>query len=194
MSWFSVKPQTAWLLSRKTNHHRRINFSFINHFALSWLRALLYRSVRTRSVMSTMAFASASLISSGWLNARVTVFRAVLTSSGLRLVRHFLSCLLPGWGKVKPEGGLSVHSRTGLTRYLSQVLNKVWQTPDWVDEISSKPSGYYPDHQSVLLFTTIIIYSETWITRTAGDHQKKFIMKSLSYESCSPFALAMWPP
>jgi len=32
-------------------------------------------------------------------------------------------------------------------------------------------------------------YSETWITPTAGDHQK-----SLSYELCSPFALAMWPP
>ena len=33
------------------------------------------------------------------------------------------------------------------------------------------------------------MYSETWITRTAGDHRKVGVMKSLSYELCSPFAL-----
>jgi len=37
-------------------------------------------------------------------------------------------------------------------------------------------------------------YSETWINRTAGNTKKVWVMKSLSYELCSPFALIMWPP
>ena len=35
-------------------------------------------------------------------------------------------------------------------------------------------------------------YSETWITRASGDHQRSLSYEQ--YELCSPFALAMWSP
>ena len=39
------------------------------------------------------------------------------------------------------------------------------------------------------------IYSEALITRNCrGPSNKVWVMKSLSYELCCPFALAMWPP
>ena len=42
------------------------------------------------------------------------------------------------------------------------------------------------------IYVCLYMCNETWITLTAGDHQKR--LRYEKFELCSPFALAMWPP
>jgi len=64
-------------------------------------------------------------------------------------------------------------------------------------QIVSVASKHHGKNNGVIQVSLVGTTSETWITRTAGDHQKTFsnekfelwVILSFSYESCSPFAL-----